>query len=240
MDSKKINNILEQYYQGISDLSEEKELENYFVENGENMPDDASLLMYFREEKENLKYSAFKQEIPLFQIPSKKVISFSQTFYRCAAAVAIFVAGFSLAWVIQRNSIVKNEIAHLQQMVHQYEQLSVNSNPSFLSDRLTLMSTLINDPSLKPEYIEKVIQDEDELHVKTSAIYLIDKKYGRKFALQLLGKLFEAESNPKILVAFLKIFIDLDPIQSKRRAKQLLEKNTINIETREAVQILTS
>lgn len=113
MDSKKIEELLQRYWDCETSLEEEKKLQEYF--RNENVPDQwketAKLFHYFEQQKNKSVNPQFdKAVIDQLKKPKGKVTNLVQTSLKIAAGVAVLVAAvFFVRQEIRKNDAVAME-----------------------------------------------------------------------------------------------------------------------------------
>lgn len=112
MDSKKIEELLQKYWNCETSLEEEQQLREYFRnEKGSEGNEAATLFHYFEQQKNNTVNEQFEKEV-LGQIkkPKGKVTNLVQTSLRIAAGVAVLVvAVFFVRQEIRKSDTVAME-----------------------------------------------------------------------------------------------------------------------------------
>jgi low affinity Fe/Cu permease len=113
MDSKKIEELLQKYWDCETSLEEEKQLQEYF--RNENVPDQwketATLFHYFEQQKNKSVNPQFDKTI-LSQLkkPKGKVTNLVQTSLKIAAGVAVLIAAvFFVRQEIRKNDTIAME-----------------------------------------------------------------------------------------------------------------------------------
>lgn len=113
MDSKKIEELLQRYWDCETSLEEEKQLQEYF--RNENVPEQwketAALFHYFEQQKNKAVNPQFdKSVLTQLKKPKGKVTNLVQTSLRIAAGVAVLIAAvFFVRQEIRKNDTVVME-----------------------------------------------------------------------------------------------------------------------------------
>lgn len=177
---KKINELLEKYYNGETSLDEESELKEFF--NSNDIPADLSIHkaqfeFYESEGKKDELNSGFDEKI-VNEILSRKVFRFSDyynaTWFRVAGIAAGFLLIFGLSFILYFSNPVgkDNQITLSAEDQFAYEQTI---------EALTKASKYINKANLELEKIS-IINESQEALEKVNYI----EKYN-KYILNLLG-----------------------------------------------------
>ena len=241
--NQEIKELLEKFYRGETTIEEEQAIQDQLQAAGkdelsENLMPDKEMFSFFSEQRSQLD-KKFDQRNQTENLDINAVAfgqNRSSSYLKYAAAAGLFILGFATAWVIQHNNQDELEAEYSQNIVTLYEGI-ISTTSTISSDRIQFLKGLVLEES---SLMEILLSQEEDYHVKVSIIRQIQDQYTSEETLKIVDKVFKYEKDPIMLVALIKILVELDEHQAIERVQEIIENKSLDSETELAIKTLIS